>query len=55
MKQYRVFKEFGEGWSPTEKYSTDELQDAIAMRDLLAKQDVKHKYTIMQLVDVEAV
>lgn len=51
MKKYRVFKELGEGWSPTEKYVTDDLQDAITMRDLLAKQDEKHQYTIMQHVN----
>ena len=50
MKKYRVFMELSEGWSPIEKYSTDELQDAIEMRDLLAKQDKMHKYTIMQHV-----
>ena len=50
MKQYKVFKELGEGWSPIEMYSTNELKDATTMRDLLAKQDPKHEYTIMQYV-----
>lgn len=52
MKQYRVFMELGEGWGPTLKYSTNDLQDAITMRDLLAKQDYKHEYTIMQHVTI---
>lgn len=51
MKKYQVFMEIGEGWSPSRKYVTDDIKDAFIMRDLLAKQDDKHEYVVMETVD----
>lgn len=50
MKKYHVFMEIGEGWSPSRKYVTDDIDDAFAMRDLLTKQDFKHTYVVMSVI-----